>query len=486
MAEIAIEHRIEDIPSNSKSIHFKHIYLVFTDDSGNEFLISSYKEENKLGVIVGENFDMVPKGNRDYRPNTEEDRIKRHHRVLSLDGRDPDIVWDQMVQQANNISQAHLPYITDWTISVGDNDNNAVASVLNAVGIDIKDIHPEITLSEDYSLTIRLGIKSYNQTIELAEAIFEGKTPWLKDLLSKRLPNLPTDAEGCGFWYKALLRAFEDRNLIKPSQQKIFLTQVRNAIKVINPEHPALNVVKFDTETWVEINNTDVDRIANRTTQLISNPDAIVETAIELIKSNDWSEIAAGLAVLTGRRSTEVIQTAQFEFKSEYSVLFSGSLKKKVGCVYEIPTLCKARLVIEAIANIRTFLGPQIQDLSSQRVHAQYSRSVSEKCDRHFNFLVLNQTREDNLYTHLFRVIYATIASYWYCPPAVPEIEYRAAIQGHYQILDEKNPELRRALEAERHYHKYKIADSQGNIDGRLGIKLGQPGVKILEAFSHR
>jgi hypothetical protein len=321
----------------------------------------------------------------------------------------------------------------------------------------------------------------------LAEAISKGTTVWLKKLLTERLPNLPTDVEGCGLWYDSLLQAFESRNLIEPSQQKNFLTQVRNAIKVLNPEHPALNVVKFDTETWVEINNTDVDRIANRTTQLISNPDAIVETAIKLIKSYDWSEIAAGLAVLTGRRSTEVIKTAQFEYKSEYSVLFSGSLKRRgepVECVFEIPTLCQARLVIGAIANMRKFLGSKIQDLSLQQISGQYSRSVSKKCDRHFEMLVPNRTGKDNLYTHLFRAVYATIASYWYCPPTVPENEYRAAIQGHYQILDEKNPELRRSLEAGRHYHDYKIADGRGNIDGRLGIKLGQPGVEIIEAFS--
>jgi hypothetical protein len=322
----------------------------------------------------------------------------------------------------------------------------------------------------------------------LAEAISKGTTVWLKKLLTERLPNLPTDVDGCGVWYDSLLQAFEARNLIEPSQQKNFLTQVRNAIKVLNPEHPALKVVKFDSETWVEINNTDVDRIANRTTQLISNPDAIVETAIKLIKSNDWSEIAAGLAVLTGRRSTEVIKTAQFEYKSEYSLIFSGSLKRRgesVECVFEIPTLCKAKLVIGAISNMRKFLGSKIQDLSLQQISSQYSRSVSKKCDQHFEMLVPNRTGKDNLYTHLFRAIYATIASYWYCPPTVPENEYRAAIQGHYQILDQKNPELRRSLEAGRHYHDYKIADGRGNIDGRLGIRLGQPGVEIIEAFSH-
>ncbi len=62
-------------------------------------------------------------------------------------------------------------------------------------------------------------------------------------------------------------------------------------------------------------------------------------------------------------------------------------------------------------------------------------------------------------------------------------MEFRAAIQGHYQILDEKNPELRRSLAAGRNYFDYKISDGAGNIDGRLGIKLHLFDVKVIEQF---
>ena len=109
------------------------------------------------------------------------------------------------------------------------------------------------------------------------------------------------------------------------------------------------------------------------------------------------------------------------------------------------------------------------------------SRAVAHKCDEHFADLVPNRTDKDNLYTHLFRAVYATIASHWFCPPLVPEIEFRAAIQGHYQILDENNPTLRRSLAAGRHYFDYKISDGQGNIDGRLGIKLSRQGISVGE-----
>ncbi len=320
--------------------------------------------------------------------------------------------------------------------------------------------------------------------IETAAA--NARTKWLRELLQERLPQLKNDDTSYYDWFEHLISVMEGRGLIEPTQQKDYLSDVRNAIKVLDPEHPALDVVDFDKATWTQINNRASDRLESRTTKFISHPDAIVKRAEVLLKSYQWSQIAAGLAVVTGRRCTEVMQTAQFEYKSKYSVTFTGALKRKnepIECVFEIPTLCEAKLVIDAIANLRDLLGDEIKNLSKRQVASRYSRAVATKCDRYFAELVPPRFDKDNLYTHLFRAIYATIAAYWYCPPTVPEMEFRAAIQGHYQILDEKNPELRRSLAAGRNYFDYKISDGAGNIDGRLGIKLHLFDVKVIEQF---
>lgn len=153
--------------------------------------------------------------------------------------------------------------------------------------------------------------------------------------------------------------------------------------------------------------------------------------------------------------------------------------------MFEIPTLAPAQLIIKAIALLRNQLSSEIINLSPRQVSGRYSRAVASKCDLHFKDLVPRRDDKDNLYTHLFRAVYATIAAHWFCPPAVPELEYRAAIQGHYQILDEKNPELRRSLAAGRNYFDYQISDRSSNIDGRLGIKLHLPDVKVIEQWNH-
>jgi hypothetical protein len=319
-------------------------------------------------------------------------------------------------------------------------------------------------------------------------AINKVKTKWLQQYLSEKLPDLNFPSTNYQAWFDDFIQTLESRNppLLLPVQQKNHLTDVRNAIKVLDPNHPALQVIKFSPETWIEINEADRDRIADRSTKLINDPDAIVNKAIELVKTNNWSDIAGGLAVLTGRRCGEIIKTAQFEYKTQYSVTFKGALKRHneaVELVFEIPVLCQADLVIKAIASLRLQLGFEILTLSIREINQRYEERVAKKCDRHFSALVPTRFGKDNLYSHLFRAVYATIACFWYCPPSVPEMEYRAAIQGHYKLLNEPDDKLRRSLAASRHYFDYKIANGMGNIDGRLGIKLGMPGVKVIEQF---
>jgi len=60
----------------------------------------------------------------------------------------------------------------------------------------------------------------------------------------------------------------------------------------------------------------------------------------------------------------------------------------------------------------------------------------------------------------------------------------KAAIQGHYAILETTDATLKRSLAASRHYNDYKIGDRTGNIDGRQGIKLGYGGVEVIEVFN--
>ncbi len=281
-----------------------------------------------------------------------------------------------------------------------------------------------------------------------------------------------------------------DRGLSSLSAQGDCMAQVRRAIKDhFGQDHLSLQFIDLSREEYIQLNNQRQESVGSRNeaVQFLDDPEAIVSTAVRLLESPEWAEVAAGLSVLTGRRCSELLGTAQFSLKSKWSVVFTGALKRRgeeIPLSFEIPTLTTAEKVCKALAKIRKAL-PQAQDMSPNAINGKFSPAVSSACDRHFTGLIPTRAGEDSLYTHLFRSVYATIAVFWYCPPSVNEVEFKATVQGHYQILNEHNPQQRRSIAASRHYSDFEIADSVvARYNGkRKGIKLGLAGVEVIEAF---
>ncbi len=280
------------------------------------------------------------------------------------------------------------------------------------------------------------------------------------------------------------------RGLVTLSQQKNCMAQVKRAIKTeFGEDHFALKYITFTTDEYTELNIAAQAKVSDRNENIqhIEDPDAIVASAVRLLESREWAEIAAGLSVLTGRRVAELVSTAKFEPKSKWSVVFTGAKKRGSEAVpleFEIPTLTTAAKVCHALDKLRREL-PETKQLDSATINRSYSQAVAKACDTHFSGLIPLRSGKDNLYTHISRSVYATIAVFWYCPPSVNDTEFKAAIQGHYAILSEKNPEKRRSLTAGRHYSDYEIADQviAQHKGKRKGIKLGLGGITAIDAF---
>ncbi|MEM9152699.1 MAG: protelomerase family protein, partial [Cyanobacteria bacterium P01_F01_bin.3] len=85
----------------------------------------------------------------------------------------------------------------------------------------------------------------------------------------------------------------------------------------------------------------------------------IVSRAVNLLSSREWYDMTAGLSVLTGRRSREMLKTADFPPKTAFSVIFSGALKRKgetTPITFEIPTLCQAKYILNGLSQLRTIV----------------------------------------------------------------------------------------------------------------------------------
>lgn len=148
MSKIYIESRLAALSIEGEGFDPKyHLYLVYEDDNGNEFVIrggSSWREGDDIqnetivveaGVPIEDSLD-----DRGVLPP-----IARRQVEIDLGGRDAEDVWEIMVQQANNINDEELTYD-----SATQNSNSVVASVLAAIGIDIVDTLPKNTEADDY------------------------------------------------------------------------------------------------------------------------------------------------------------------------------------------------------------------------------------------------------------------------------------------------------------------------------------------------
>ncbi|WP_204137590.1 protelomerase family protein [Halomicronema sp. CCY15110] len=319
-----------------------------------------------------------------------------------------------------------------------------------------------------------------------------GSTKWLKQFIRFYVLELETERLSPEAFANELEEEFASRGLDTPAQQKNYRSNVVQAIKVFDPEHPAIDLVALSTAQYRVLNDQQRERIADRETRFITSAaaEAIVERARTLISSAEWSEVGAGLAVLIGRRISEIL-ISTFSLKSAWSLNFSQMAKRQEtqDITIEIPTLAPAQEVLTAIQRLQQGLRTddlRLQGLSErqakQKVNNLYSGAIAQKCEDLFSDLVPARSDKENLYTHIFRAVYATIAAHWYCPPAVPEHQFKAEIQGHFTITQDGKKLPNYA--ARSNYDDYAIGNGQGNRDGRLGIKLGQvPDLAVVEVF---
>lgn len=306
----------------------------------------------------------------------------------------------------------------------------------------------------------------------------------------RALEDTPERHEAAAELCESIRQAWHDRGFRALTQQQGLMDDTRRAIKdTLGEDHWSLDYIKFAQNESTEINNIKQSRVADRneSVQQLDRPDEIIATAVRLLESPEWADLAAALAVLTGRRVAEILSTAKFEKKSKWSVIFTGALKRRsepLALSFEIPTLTIADRVIKGLEKLRAEL-PEATQLSPKEINKRYEGRVAAACDKAFAHLVPPREGKATLYTHLFRAVYATIATFRYCPPTVNETEFKATIQGHYLILDEQNPDLRRSLAAERHYSDYEISDQEiAHYNGkRKGVMLGVSDIEPIEAF---
>jgi hypothetical protein len=120
-----------------------------------------------------------------------------------------------------------------------------------------------------------------------------------------------------------------ERDLDTIAQQKNPRSSIVQALKSIDPHHPAIELIALTTEQYQELNDKQQLIATERGTTFISNAhlDPLVYRAADLLDSLNWSEIAAGIAILAGRRISEIL-LSDFSLSSDWVQKYSTQSKK--------------------------------------------------------------------------------------------------------------------------------------------------------------
>ena len=108
-----------------------HLYLIYKDESGNEYVIRGGSEFNfpPFGKIVLQ-IGIPLSTSDDSRGN--QTPAERYNAQIDLGGRTAEDVWNIMLQQAKNIADSFIDYDL-----LSSNSNSTVVSVLNSVGLTV-------------------------------------------------------------------------------------------------------------------------------------------------------------------------------------------------------------------------------------------------------------------------------------------------------------------------------------------------------------
>lgn len=247
--------------------------------------------------------------------------------------------------------------------------------------------------------------------------------------------------------------------------------------------HLVIKTLKPTLDEWDERNLPTKQNAAIKADgKLPLYPEPFVLKASSLLDSDHWPTLSAALIALTGRRPTEVVWCGRFEAASDYTLMFSGQLKK--GNVetpsFEIPTLIEANRILDALFRLSRI--PKIIEIRAlpEAVLAgnASNKMINDQVRRHFSGLLEAPPRNDGttkLSGSNLRAAYGKIATYFYCPPTAEPIFYCGKVLGHQ--TDNYQAE---ALATTIHYFTYRIVDDRGDFIGDLGVRLGLPGVKQL------
>ena len=87
-------------------------------------------------------------------------------------------------------------------------------------------------------------------------AASHGATGWVRNFIKAYLPQLKDQAISAQQFALHFSDELDSRNLTTPAQQKTYRSNLCQAIKVIDPDHPAIALISPSAEQYRELTHT--------------------------------------------------------------------------------------------------------------------------------------------------------------------------------------------------------------------------------------
>lgn len=202
-----------------------------------------------------------------------------------------------------------------------------------------------------------------------------------------------------------------------------------------------------------------------------------------LLKSNSYTELAIGIAAVTGRRFSEIVR-GNFSVPdapaSPYEFIFEGQLKKSfTASAYVTYSLVPAINVIEAVLRFRSMEKvSSLSNASVRQINDSINAAVNYQVQQHFqeNKIISVLVGESRVTVQNLRGVYGEIATHFFCPNRACFPRFLASCLGH--LIGDEAVSALNSPSTQHYFHYYLVDEEDKQIDS-MGVRL-EPAMNQL------
>jgi integrase len=297
-------------------------------------------------------------------------------------------------------------------------------------------------LREKYPKSISCYLSEVKRELMLLEVLHPKYTEQFAQVL-QRVHALTTKAKGIDrdklLIAEDKLKAFNDMSLTsKNAVQRKLSTSSYSGVDIVDDEISAINVLpeyindlKLTCKERAVMKKQATKALERKSSESITVQGSVLIDQCRKILNNTRAnayDLAAALALLTGRRMVELFSTGAFEpvEGNEQACMFVGQAKRgvlEVDIPYQIPLLASINSINDALQRLRA--AKACENLDNRGVNAKYTNSCNSAARR-----VLGKEH----HFHILRGVYAILAHNCSLPHKLSINSFLSKVLGHQSL----------------------------------------------------